>query len=98
MTIYTIQLRLNQEQFRALVEQSNINGKSLQVVAASLIGDNLEKLAAQRERDRRAMIDRLSRQIGKPPLADPRLARRMDLRMLRQLAGIPNGPVNGQGR
>jgi hypothetical protein len=61
----------------------------LVAVASSPIGDNLEKLAIQRERDRRAMIDRLSRQIGKPPLADPRLARGVDFEILRRLAGPP---------
>jgi hypothetical protein len=45
--IYTVQLRLSREQFKALVEQANTDGKSLEAVASSLICDNLEKLAAQ---------------------------------------------------
>lgn len=75
MTAYRIDLLLTKDQFRLLVEQANTDGKSLEAVAASLIGDDLEKLAMKRERDRRAMIDRLSRQIGRTPPADPNLAR-----------------------
>jgi hypothetical protein len=76
----------------ALEEQANTDGESLEAVAASLIGNNLETFAIQRERDRRAMIDRLSQEIGRPPPVDPRLAPQVDLRMLRQLAGIPDPP------
>jgi DNA polymerase elongation subunit (family B) len=86
--IYTIQLRLTREQFQTLIEQANSNGQSLQAVASSLIGGDLEKLALERERRRRAVIDKLSRQINRPPAADPLLARQMDQNMLRQLAGI----------
>jgi hypothetical protein len=90
MTAYRIDLLLSKHAFRLLVEQANINGQSLEDVAASIIGDNLEKAAIKRERDRRAMTIKLSREIGRPPPADPGLARQLDQRMLRQLAGIPD--------
>jgi hypothetical protein len=92
MTTYTIQIRLNREQFQTLVEQANTDGKSLEAVASSLIGGNLEKLAMQRDRYRRAMIDKLSREMFRPPPADPNLARQMDRNVLRRLASIPAPP------
>jgi hypothetical protein len=61
-------------------------------VASSLIVGNLEKLAMQRERCRRAMMDRLSEEIGRSPPAIPRLAGRMNQGMLRLLAGTPDPP------
>ncbi len=90
MTDYAVRLRLSKHAFRLLVEQSNIDGQSLEDVAAAIIGDNLEKAAIKRDRDRRAMIIKLSREVGRLPPADPQLARQMDQRMLRQLAGIPD--------
>ena len=90
MSTYMIHVRLTQTQFRHLLEQANHNGRSLEAVAASLIGDSLEKQAAARERDRRATIDRLCREIDRKPPVDPTLRRHFDLSMLRQLAGIPS--------
>jgi hypothetical protein len=64
-------------------------GQTLEQVASSLIGDDLERRARARERERRATIDRLSRQIGKKPPIDPTLRQQLELDTLRQLAGIP---------
>ena len=65
MTAYTIQdWEPDRDPFQTLVEQSNVDGQSLEAVASSIIGNNLEKLALKRERDRRAMIIKLSREIG----------------------------------
>jgi hypothetical protein len=89
MTSYVIHVRLSREQFERLVEECNYNGRSLEQVAASLIGDDLERKARARERERRATIDRLSRQIGKKPPIDPTLRQQFELDQLRQLAGIP---------
>lgn len=48
MTAYRIDLLLTKDQFRLLVEQANTDGKSLEAVAATLIGGSLEKLALKR--------------------------------------------------
>ncbi len=90
MTAYTLRVRLSRDQFQTLVEQSNVDGQSLEAVASSIIGNNLERLALKREGDRRAMIIKLSHEIGRPPPTDPGLARQVDQQMLRRLAGIPD--------
>jgi hypothetical protein len=88
MTDYLVRVRLSRTQFKRLVEEANNNGQSLEQVAASLIGDDLERKGRARERERRATIDRLSRQIGKTPPIDPTLRQQYELDQLRQLAGI----------
>src|SRR5258708_4972961 len=92
MTNYVIRLHLSKEQFRALVEQANANGQSLETVAAALIGDDLEKLAAQRERHRRATIDQLSREVGKPLPVDSALRQQVNQNLTRRLGGISEPP------
>jgi hypothetical protein len=89
MTSYVVHVRLSRTQFERLVEEANYNGRSLEQVAASLIGDDLERKARARERERRATIDRLSREVGKKPPIDPTLRQQYELDQLRQLAGIP---------
>jgi hypothetical protein len=88
MTSYVVHVRLSRTQFERLVEEANNNGQTLAQVASSLIGDDLERRARARERERRATIDRLSRQIGKKPPIDPTLRQQYELDTLRQLAGI----------
>jgi hypothetical protein len=89
MTSYVVHVRLSRGQFERLVKEANNDGQSLEQVAASLIGDDLERKARARERERRATIDRLSRQLGKKPPIDPTLRQQYELDQLRQLAGIP---------
>jgi hypothetical protein len=88
MTDYLVRVRLNRTQFQRLVEEANYNGRSLEQVAASLIGDDLDRRARARERERRATIDRLARQVGRKPPIDPKLRQQYELDALRQLAGI----------
>jgi len=88
MTDYLVCVWLTQTQFDRLVEQANNNGQTLHQVISSLIGDNLERKARARERERRATIDRVSRQIGKKPPIDPTLCEHFELDRLRQRAGI----------
>jgi hypothetical protein len=88
MTDYLVRVRLSRRQFERLVEEANYNGRSLEQVAASLIGDDFERKARARERKRRATIDRLSREVGKKPPIDPMLRQQYELDQLRQLAGI----------
>ncbi len=89
MTEYLVRVRLGRAQFQRPIELANNNGQSLEQVATSLIGDDLDRKARARERDRRVAVDRLSRQIGKKPPIDPTLRQQFELDTLRQLAGIP---------
>jgi hypothetical protein len=89
MTGYLVRVRLSRTQFERLVEEANNNGQTLEQVASSLIGDDLERRARARERERRATIDRLSRAMDKKPPIDPTLRQQFELDQLRQLAGIP---------